>query len=112
MFSIAAGASGAGATAKKAAKKAPAKKAAPKAEKTPRAGNLKPSPALAAVIGEGPFGRGEVMKLLWEYIKAHNLQDPKDKRTILADAKLKPIFGGEDSVGMFKLAGIVGGHLG
>ncbi|HRM54638.1 MAG TPA: topoisomerase C-terminal repeat-containing protein, partial [Ottowia sp.] len=108
----AAGASGAGATAKKAAKKAPAKKAAPKAEKTPRAGNLKPSPALAAVIGEGPFGRGEVMKLLWEYIKAHNLQDPKDKRTILADAKLKPIFGGEDSVGMFKLAGIVGGHLG
>ena len=108
----AAGASGAGATAKKAVKKAPAKKAAPKAEKTPRAGNLKPSPALAAVIGEGPFGRGEVMKLLWEYIKAHNLQDPKDKRTILADAKLKPIFGGEDSVGMFKLAGIVGGHLG
>ena len=108
----AAGASGAGATAKKAAKKAPAKKAAPKAEKTPRAGNLKPSPALAAVIGEGPFGRGEVMKLLWEYIKAHNLQDPKDKRTILADAKLKPIFGGADSVGMFKLAGIVGGHLG
>ena len=108
----AAGASGAGATAKKAAKKAPAKKAAPKAEKTPRAGNLKPSPALAAVIGEGPFGRGEVMKLLWEYIKAHNLQDPKDKRTILADAKLKPVFGGEDSVGMFKLAGIVGGHLG
>ena len=108
----AAGASGAGSTAKKAAKKAPAKKAAPKAEKTPRAGNLKPSPALAAVIGEGPFGRGEVMKLLWEYIKAHNLQDPKDKRTILADAKLKPIFGGEDSVGMFKLAGIVGGHLG
>ena len=98
--------------AKKAAKKAPAKKAAPKAEKTPRAGNLKPSPALAAVIGEGPFGRGEVMKLLWEYIKAHNLQDPKDKRTILADAKLKPVFGGEDSVGMFKLAGIVGGHLG
>ena len=52
------------------------------------------------------------MKLLWDYIKAHNLQDPKDKRTILADAKLKPIFGGESSVGMFKLAGIVGGHLG
>jgi len=107
----AAGTGGASATAKKAAKKAPAKKTPAKAEKTPRAGNLKPSPALAAVIGDGPFGRGEVMKLLWDYIKAHNLQDPKDKRTILADAKLKPIFGGEDSVGMFKLAGIVGGHL-
>ena len=106
------GTGGASATAKKAAKKAPAKKTPAKAEKTPRAGNLKPSPALAAVIGDGPFGRGEVMKLLWDYIKAHNLQDPKDKRTILADAKLKPVFGGEDSVGMFKLAGIVGGHLG
>ncbi|MDO5626421.1 MAG: topoisomerase C-terminal repeat-containing protein, partial [Pseudomonadota bacterium] len=99
-------------TAKKTAtKKAPAKKAAAKAEKTPRAGNLQPSPALAAVIGAGPFGRGEVMKLLWDYIKANKLQDPKDKRTIVADAKLKPIFGGADSVGMFKLAGIVGGHL-
>jgi DNA topoisomerase-3 len=115
--SIAAGADETSATAKKtvakkSAKKAPAKKVAAKAEKTPRAGNLKPSAELAAVIGTGPFGRGEVMKLLWDYIKAHNLQDPKDKRTILADAKLKPIFGGESSVGMFKLAGIVGGHLG
>ena len=99
------------APAKKAAKKAPAKKAAaPKAEKTPRAGTLKPSPQLAAVIGEGPFGRGEVMKLLWDYIKAHKLQDPQDKRTILADDKLRPILGA-DSVGMFKLAGVVGGHL-
>jgi DNA topoisomerase-3 len=50
------------------------------------------------------------MKLLWDYIKAQQLQDPQDKRTIRADAKLKPIFGA-DSVGMFKLAGIVGAHL-
>jgi hypothetical protein len=47
---------------------------------------------------------------LWDYIKAHKLQDPQDKRTIRADATLRPIFGA-DSVGMFKLAGIVGGHL-
>ncbi|MFT3778623.1 MAG: DNA topoisomerase III [Ottowia sp.] len=107
----AASAGGTGAVAQKAAKKAPARKtAAPKAEKTPRAGTLKPSPQLAAVIGPGPFGRGEVMKLLWDYIKAHGLQDPQDKRTILADDKLRPILGA-DSVGMFKLAGVVGGHL-
>ncbi len=93
-------------TAKTAAKKT----AAPKAAKAPRAGTLKPSPQLAALIGEGPFGRGEVMKLLWDYIKAHNLQDPKDKRTIVADDKLRPILGA-DSVGMFKLAGVVGAHL-
>ncbi|MFV0680731.1 DNA topoisomerase III [Ottowia sp.] len=99
-------------TKKPATKKAAAKKTVAKAEKTPRAGNLKPSPELAAVIGQGPFGRGEVMKLLWDYIKAHNLQDPQDKRTIRADNKLRPVFGGADSVGMFKLAGIVVGHLG
>ena len=63
------------------------------------------------MIGAGPFGRGEVMKLLWDYIKANKLQDPQDKRTIVADDKLRPILGA-DSVGMFKLAGIVGAHLG
>ncbi|MBP7452513.1 MAG: DNA topoisomerase III [Ottowia sp.] len=117
---VAAAAGGTGAVASKDTKPAAAKKttaktaakkaAAPKAAKAPRAGTLKPSPALAALIGEGPFGRGEVMKLLWDYIKAHNLQDPKDKRTIVADDKLRPILGA-DSVGMFKLAGVVGGHL-
>ena len=94
------------------AKKAPAKKEAP-AKRAPSAAfmkPMKPSPALAAVIGVGPFGRGEVMKLLWDYIKANNLQDPNDKRTIRADDKLRPLFGA-DSVGMFKLAGIAGGHL-
>ena len=110
--SVAASASPASAPAKKAAaKKAPAKKAAtPRAAKAPRAGTLKPSPQLEAVIGAGPFGRGEVMKKLWDYIKANKLQDPQDKRTIRADDKLRPLFGA-DSVGMFKLAGVVGGHL-
>ncbi len=108
--SVAARARPAGAAAKKTTKAAAKKATAPKAEKTPRAGTLKPSPQLAAVIGDGPFGRGEVMKKLWDYIKAHNLQDPKDKRTIVADDKLRPILGA-DSVGMFKLAGLVSGHL-
>jgi DNA topoisomerase III len=103
---------------KTAAKKAPAKKAAakksaaskPEKAKTPRAGNLKPSAALAAVIGDGNYGRGEVTKLLWDYIKANNLQDAKDKRSINADAKLKPVFG-KEQVTMFEIAKIIGGHL-
>ncbi|MDR0478531.1 MAG: DNA topoisomerase III, partial [Burkholderiaceae bacterium] len=95
------------ATAKTASKTAARKTAA---AKTPRAGSLMPSPQLAAIIGPGPFGRGEVMKKLWDYIKANSLQDPKDKRTIVADAKLRPLLGA-DSVGMFKLAGIAGRHL-
>jgi len=100
-------------TAAKTTGKTAGKTAAPRktaAAKKPRAGSLVPSPALAAVIGPGPFGRGEVMKKLWDYIKAHNLQDPQDKRTILADDKLRPLFEA-DRTGMFKLAGIAGRHL-
>jgi DNA topoisomerase-3 len=67
--------------------------------------------ALAAVIGAEPVARPEAVKKMWEYIKAHNLQDPKDKRTIVADAKLRAVFG-KDSAGMFELAGILGNHLG
>ena len=95
------------------AQKTPIKTTAPKAAKAakaPRAGSLQPSAQLAAIIGPGPFGRCEVMKKLWDYIKAHNLQDPQDKRTIVADDKLRPVLGA-DRVGMFKLAGIVSGHL-
>ncbi|MBO9514709.1 MAG: DNA topoisomerase III [Variovorax sp.] len=100
------------AAAKKAApaKKAAAKKAAaPKAPRKPAAG-LKPSDALAAVIGTEPVPRTEVIKKLWDYIKAHGLQDAANKRAINADAKLKPVFG-KDQVTMFELAGIVGKHL-
>ena len=106
------GASGAGrvsAAAKKAAKPA-AKKAAAKAPRKAAAGQP-PSAALAAVIGSEPVARPEAVKKMWEYIKAHNLQDPKDKRTILADDKLRAVFG-KDSVGMFELAGVLGKHLG
>lgn len=99
-----------------AAKKAPAKKAAATktaAAKAPRkaAAGAAPSPALAAVIGNEPVARPEAVKKLWEYIKANNLQDPKDKRTIVADDKLRAVFG-KDSAGMFELAGILGQHLG
>ena len=95
---------------KVAAKKNPAEKKA-KAPKAPRAGNLQASAALEAVIGAGQYGRGEATKLLWDYIKANNLQDAKDKRLINADAKLQAVFDGQAQVNMFKLAGILGKHL-
>ena len=111
----AAGAGATGAAAQKAvktpAKKAATKKtAAPKATRKPAAGKA-PSTELAAVIGAEPVARPEAVKKMWEYIKAHNLQDPKDKRTIVADDKLRAVFG-KDSAGMFELAGILGKHLG
>ncbi|GAA4359613.1 DNA topoisomerase III [Variovorax defluvii] len=91
--------------------KAPAarKAAAPKAPRKPAAG-LRPSDALAAVIGTEPLARTEVIKKLWDYIKAHGLQDAANKRAINADAKLRPVFG-KEQVTMFEIAGIVGKHL-
>jgi DNA topoisomerase-3 len=101
-------------SAAKTAKAPAAKKAAkPAAEKAPRkaaVGSLKPSPALMAVIGDGTYARTEVVKKIWDYIKANNLQDPADKRSIKADGKLQAVFG-KDSATMFELAGIIGKHL-
>jgi DNA topoisomerase III len=71
---------------------------------------LKPSALLTAEIGNRLCGRGEVTKKLWDYIKAQNLQNAKDKHTIIADAKLEPIFG-KASVTMFEIAGLIGKHL-
>ncbi|MBG9388913.1 DNA topoisomerase III [Caenimonas aquaedulcis] len=91
-------------------KAAPAKKtAAPKAPRKTGAG-LKPSAELAAVIGADNVARTEVIKKLWDYIKANGLQDATNKRAINADAKLLPVFG-KPQVTMFELAGIVGKHL-
>lgn len=72
---------------------------------------MRPDAALGAVIGNDPLPRTEVTKRIWDYIREHNLQDPKDKRTIRADAKLKPVFGGKDSVTMFELTKLVNSHL-
>ena len=101
---------------KVAAKKVPAKKVVVKAAaKAPRkastATGLQPSAALAAVIGDVAVARTEVIRLLWDYIKAQGLQDPTNKRAINADAKLLAVFG-KAQVNMFELAGIVGKHLG
>jgi len=72
---------------------------------------LTPDEALAAVVGKDPLPRTEVTKRIWDYIRQNNLQDPNDKRTIRADAKLKAIFDGKDSVTMFELTKLVNAHL-
>ena len=72
---------------------------------------LTPSPALAAVVGVKPLPRTEVIKKMWDYIKAHKLQDPKNKRDIIADAVLKPVFGGKAKVSMFEMTKLVNSHL-
>ena len=92
---------------KVAAKKAPAKK------RTPNAAFMKPltlSPALAAVVGDKPLPRTEIVSKLWIYIKAKGLQDKVNKRMINADDKLKAVFG-KAQVSMFEMAGLIGKHI-
>lgn len=107
---------------KKAAKKAAPKSAAPKKaapkkvakKRTPNAAFMKAltvSPALAAVIGDKPVPRTEVVKKLWIYIKKNNLQDAKNRRMINADDKLKVVFGGKGQVSMFDMTKLVSKHL-
>ena len=75
---------------------------------------LKPmnlSSDLEAVVGKGPMSRGEVVKNIWVYIKKHDLQNPKNKRNIIADEKLLPLFGGKKEVTMFEMTKLVSAHL-
>ena len=72
---------------------------------------MRPSAELAAIVGQEPLPRTEVTKKLWDYIKAHGLQDAQDKRQINADPTLKPIFGGKKSISMFELAKLMSQHV-
>jgi chromatin remodeling complex protein RSC6 len=72
---------------------------------------LKPTDALAAVVGDKPLSRPEAIKKIWAYIKRKGLQNPKNKRNILADEKLAPLFRGKKEVSMFDLAKIVNNNL-
>jgi upstream activation factor subunit UAF30 len=67
------------------------------------------SPALAALIGSERDSRPQVVKKIWDYIKANNLQNPKDKRKIILDEKLKTIF--PRPVNMFSMNKYIGKHI-
>ena len=71
---------------------------------------LQPSKELAAVVGSDPLPRGQVVSRVWDYIKQHNLQNPENRREILADDKLKPVFG-KDKVTMFEMNKYLAQHL-
>jgi upstream activation factor subunit UAF30 len=71
---------------------------------------MKPSELLAKIVGAKPLPRTQVTKKLWAYIKRHKLQNPKNKREILADDNLKPIFRGK-KLDMFQMTKAVNKHL-
>ena len=71
---------------------------------------LQPSEELAAVVGSGPLPRGEVVSKIWEYIRSHDLQNPENRREIIADDQLRRVFG-KDKVTMFEMNKHLTAHL-
>jgi chromatin remodeling complex protein RSC6 len=71
---------------------------------------MTPSPQLAAVVGDKPMPRTEVTKKVWEYIKKNKLQDAVQKKIIIADAKLKEVFG-KARADMFEMTKLINSHL-
>jgi chromatin remodeling complex protein RSC6 len=86
----------------------------PKAKRQPSAAFMKPvqpDPKLAAVVGNEPLSRTDITRKLWDYIRAHSLQDPENKTFIKADDKLKEVFDGKDRVSMFEMTKLVFNHV-
>ncbi|KAF2320960.1 hypothetical protein P3X46_024955 [Hevea brasiliensis] len=82
-------------------------------ERRPR-GIMKPrrvTPEMAEFVGASEISRTQTLKLIWAYIKEHNLQDPDNKKIIICDEKLKKIFGGRDRVGFLEVAGLISPHF-
>ena len=71
---------------------------------------LQPSEELAEVVGPSPLPRGQAVSKIWEYIRSHNLQNPENRREILADNKLRKVVG-KDKVTMFEMNKHLTRHL-
>jgi chromatin remodeling complex protein RSC6 len=71
---------------------------------------VQPSPELAAIVGNDKLPRSQVISKVWDHIKKNNLQNPANKREILADDKLKKVFG-KDKVSMFEMNKHISKHV-
>jgi len=69
-----------------------------------------PSADLAAITGADPLPRSEVVSKVWDHIRKNNLQNPQNKREIVADDKLKKVFG-KDRATMFEMNKLLSNHL-
>ena len=71
---------------------------------------MQPSEHLAKIVGSEPLPRSEVTKKVWDHIKKNNLQNPDNKREIIADEKLQAVFG-EKKLDMFQMTKAINKHL-
>jgi upstream activation factor subunit UAF30 len=56
------------------------------------------------------LSRPQVVKKIWEHIKANDLQDPSDKRQIRCDEPMQAVFK-QDKVHMFTMNKLLGKQL-
>ncbi|KKA27446.1 hypothetical protein TD95_005475, partial [Thielaviopsis punctulata] len=68
------------------------------------------SQQLAVLVGEPQLSRPQVVKKIWEHIKANELQDPNDKRQIRCDDRMQAVFK-QASINMFQMNKHLGSHL-
>jgi len=71
---------------------------------------VRASEALAAIVGDAPLTRAEATSRVWDYIRTNGLQDPNDKRQIVADEALAKVFGA-DRASMFDIPRHLNAHL-
>ena len=71
---------------------------------------LEPDRKLAAIVGDTPRTRGEIIRKFWDYINERGLQDT-DRRMINADKDLQLVLGGKKQVNIFQVATLVSKHL-
>lgn len=70
------------------------------------------SPELATLLGRRYSRRSDVVKEMWNYLRANNLQDPKNKQFYYLDEPLKKIFGkGAKRIKAFGMMGKLKCHV-
>ncbi|KAL2046167.1 hypothetical protein N7G274_001614 [Stereocaulon virgatum] len=69
------------------------------------------SPALSALLdNETKLSRPQTVKRIWAYVRAHDLQDPSDKRMIRCDDSMRAVFK-QDKVHMFTMNKILSQNM-
>merc|ERR1712113_1316426 len=71
---------------------------------------MKLSADLADIVGKKEASRAECVKLLWAYLKKHNLQDPENKQYFTPDKKMAKVFG-SDRIRAFGMTKFLSAHL-
>ncbi|KAH9297311.1 hypothetical protein KI387_028993, partial [Taxus chinensis] len=68
------------------------------------------SPELQAIVGQATMPRTQIVKQLWMYIRANNLQDPSNKRNIICNDALRLVFD-TDATDMFQMNKLLARHI-